>query len=42
MHIHSVALYLSYISLFYRFEDKLVVAAGKGDPASVMSEYGFK
>ncbi|KAK2370903.1 hydrolase family protein / HAD-superfamily protein [Trifolium repens] len=25
-----------------RFEDKLVVAAGKGEPASVMSEYGFK
>ncbi|KAK2350166.1 60S ribosomal protein L37a [Trifolium repens] len=25
-----------------KFEDKLVVAAGKGDPASVMSEYGFK
>ncbi|XP_045804657.1 uncharacterized CDP-alcohol phosphatidyltransferase class-I family protein C22A12.08c-like isoform X2 [Trifolium pratense] len=25
-----------------RFQDKLVVAAGKGEPASVMSEYGFK
>ncbi|GAU27181.1 hypothetical protein TSUD_107710 [Trifolium subterraneum] len=25
-----------------KFEDKLVVAAGKGEPASVMSEYGFK
>ncbi|CAL5200231.1 unnamed protein product [Lathyrus oleraceus] len=25
-----------------RFEHKLVVAVGKGEPASVMSEYGFK
>lgn len=28
--------------LVNRFEDKLVVAVGKGEPASVMSEYGFK
>ncbi|AES67530.1 putative HAD-superfamily hydrolase, subfamily IIA [Medicago truncatula] len=28
--------------LVNRFEDKLIVAAGKGEPALVMSEYGFK
>ncbi|KAI5648765.1 hypothetical protein M9H77_34770 [Catharanthus roseus] len=26
----------------YKFENKFVVATGKGDPAAVMSEYGFK
>lgn len=25
-----------------RFENELVVAVGKGEPATVMSEYGFK
>ncbi|XP_009783272.1 mitochondrial hydrolase YKR070W-like [Nicotiana sylvestris] len=28
--------------LMKRFEDELVVAVGKGEPAEVMSEYGFK
>lgn len=26
----------------YRFENELIVAVGKGEPAMVMSEYGFK
>ncbi|BBH04892.1 hydrolase family protein / HAD-superfamily protein [Prunus dulcis] len=26
----------------YRFENELIVAVGKGEPAAVMSEYGFK
>lgn len=25
-----------------RFENELVVAVGKGEPAAVISEYGFK
>lgn len=29
-------------SLLKRYENELIVAAGKGDPAVVMSEYGFK
>lgn len=28
--------------LSYRFENELIVAVGKGEPAAVMSEYGFK
>ncbi|OAY74316.1 Uncharacterized protein ACMD2_01482, partial [Ananas comosus] len=28
--------------LVNRFEDELIVAVGKGEPATVMSEYGFK
>ncbi|KAJ1395115.1 HAD-superfamily hydrolase, subfamily IIA, CECR5 [Sesbania bispinosa] len=28
--------------LVNRFENKLIVAVGKGDPAAVMSEYGFR
>lgn len=30
------------LDLCCRFEDELVVAVGKGEPAEVMSEYGFK
>jgi len=26
----------------YRYENELVVAVGKGEPAAVMFEYGFK
>lgn len=37
-----ILLHFIYQTLVYRFEDKLVVAVGKGEPASVMSEYGFK
>lgn len=39
---YLVALYLSYRISVCRYENKLVVAVGKGEPASVMSEYGFK
>lgn len=27
---------------FFRFENELIIALGKGEPALVMSEYGFK
>ena len=26
----------------FRYENELIVAVGKGEPALVMSEYGFK
>ncbi|XP_075670328.1 mitochondrial hydrolase YKR070W-like, partial [Castanea sativa] len=29
-------------TLLKRFENELIIAAGKGEPAVVMSEYGFK
>nr|GMD35256.1 putative HAD-superfamily hydrolase, subfamily IIA [Ipomoea batatas] len=29
-------------NLLKRFENELIVATGKGEPAKVMSEYGFK
>lgn len=32
----------SFRSLLKRFENELIVATGKGEPAVVMSEYGFK
>lgn len=28
--------------LIVRYENELIVATGKGEPAVVMSEYGFK
>lgn len=28
--------------VLYRFENELIVAVGKGEPAAVMAEYGFK
>lgn len=28
--------------IFSRYENELIVATGKGNPALVMSEYGFK
>lgn len=28
--------------LLYRFDNELIVAVGKGEPALVMSDYGFK
>lgn len=28
--------------LLCRFENELIVAVGKGEPAAVMAEYGFK
>ncbi|CAI0411617.1 unnamed protein product [Linum tenue] len=34
--------YSSLINLPFRYEDQLIVATGKGEPALVMSEYGFK
>ncbi|XP_038891014.1 uncharacterized protein YKR070W-like isoform X2 [Benincasa hispida] len=32
----------SFKSLLYSFENELIIATGKGQPALVMSEYGFK
>lgn len=31
-----------FMSSLCRFENELVIAVGKGEPAAVMSEYGFK
>lgn len=28
--------------VLYSFENELIVAVGKGEPAAVMAEYGFK
>jgi hypothetical protein len=29
-------------SCYYSFEDDPIVAVGKGEPAAVMAEYGFR
>jgi hypothetical protein len=31
-----------FIDFLFRFENELIIATGKGEPALVMSEYGFK
>lgn len=31
-----------FLSFLFRYENELIVALGKGEPALVMSEYGFK